>query len=167
MGDLSEADWAAELEAKGQVVFRQRRRPVVVRLLIAFVPLLFTLPGTVDSWLGDAGPGILVFRSIAPALYLLLIGVFAWQSIAQRPVLTVDRDGVRPRGRWNGLPWTEVGGIGIPSGPKGWRTLMVFPTNVWGRQLTVTQDAVRDVAAFARWLGVLLEEHRRTAPADR
>src|SRR5688500_1961782 len=102
MGDLSEADWAAELEAKGQVVFRQRRRPAVVRLLIALVPLLFTLPGTVDSWLGDAGPGILVFRSIAPALYLLMIGVFAWQSVAQRPVLTVDRDGVRPRGRWTG-----------------------------------------------------------------
>jgi hypothetical protein len=93
-----------------------------------------------------------------------VIGYCCWLVVSQPVLLTVDRNGIRTRRR-KALRWSEIGTIGVPDGPPGFRTLPVFPASK-ARRRYVDQDAVKDLTAFARWLGVLLEERRRTSPAD-
>jgi hypothetical protein len=161
MGDLSEADWAAELEANGQVVFRQRRRLAVFRLLIVVLPQVWMLPLGVDIWRDDAGLAFDVFRSVSLVVALAVIGYGCWLLVSQPVLLTVDRNGIRTRGR-KALRWSEIGTIGFPTGPPGFRTLPVIPANK-SRRRYADQDAVKDLTAFADWLGVLLEEHRQAS----
>jgi len=171
MGDLSEADWAAELEAKGQVVFRQRRRMAAFRLLLVVLPQVWMLPLGVEIWRDDAGLAFDVFRSVTLVIALAVIGYCCWLLVRQPVLLTVDRNsirtsrnGIRTRGR-KALRWSEIGTIGFPDGPPGFRTLPVIPASK-ARRRHVDQDAVKDLTAFAHWLGILLEEHRQ-ASADR
>jgi hypothetical protein len=75
--------------------------------------------------------------------------------------MTVDRQGIH-RGRRLML-WTDIGSIGIPHGRGFSQTLPIIPADVWAKDLTLSQENVRDVLAFAHWLEEVLKEQRRLA----
>jgi hypothetical protein len=162
MGDASAEVWAAELRRTGRVVFPQRPRAFAFKLVIAALPVVMSV---------NSFPRMLEEGSFARVLAFLLLAVFVgcigyliWQAITRRPVLTVDREGIRSGRKF--MPWTEIGAIGIPHGPGFFQTLPIIPADVWAKDLTLSQENVRDVLALARWLEQVLKEQRRAAVTD-
>ena len=60
------------------------------------------------------------------------------------------------------MPWTEVGAIGIATGPLWARSLPIIAKDAWAKDLRLSQQNIRDLPAFRRWLETLLDEHRRS-----
>jgi hypothetical protein len=140
------------------VVFPVRRRRVIV--VPGIIVLLFVVKSAVSFGTSlDEGGWEPIFEGLALTCWLTIAGALTWQLVTQRPLLIVDHEGIH-RGREHFLPWTEIGTIGQPHGPRFRLTLPIIPTNVWAKHLTLTQDNVRDIRAFAHWLEAVLEEER-------
>ncbi|TCO34469.1 hypothetical protein EV652_102535 [Kribbella steppae] len=162
MGDASAEVWAEELRRTGRVVFPQRPRAFVFKAVITVWPAVMAVNAS-PSMLEEGG----FSRVLAFFLFALFIGsagYLVWQAITRRPVLTVDRAGIRSGRKF--MPWIEIGAIGIPHGPGFLQTLPIIPANVWAKDLTLSQENVRDVLALARWLEEVLKEQRRLAVTD-
>jgi len=61
------------------------------------------------------------------------------------------------------MPWSEVGAIGIAGGPVWARTVPIIPRDAFGKDVMLSQQHVRDMPAFRRWLETLLAEYSRSA----
>ncbi|MDX6250686.1 MAG: hypothetical protein QOF10_4046 [Kribbellaceae bacterium] len=161
MGESSAAIWTDQLLRTGRAVFPLRRRRVLFRLALVAVFAINNLVSVVGRLLDqEHGVGWDIFGLISCTIFLPLIAVSVWQLITQRPVLTVDRLGIRIGKRKPGLGWSEIAKIGSLSGVRGAQVLPVIPKNVWANHLNVTQDNVKDLATFAHWLGELVEQHK-------
>jgi hypothetical protein len=161
MGEESPAVWAEELRRAGRVVFPVRRKRLVIQRG-CFVVLLGLNPAmSFTEWI-HAGGQRLALGLCSVVLLLLLIALSTWQLVTQRPTLIVDHNGIRAGRTF--LPWTAVGTIGVPHGPKVYMVLPIIPTNVWAKHLPLTQDNVKDLPALASWLTKVLQDHRRPAP---
>jgi hypothetical protein len=158
-GELTPADWTAELQRNGRVVFPLRRRPYLLRgavILLVFGPSrVFDLFEIADQ--SD-------YRRLATVLgatfLLILIGLGTWQLSTRRPILIVDAEGIRYGRKFIG--WDAVGTAGISRGPGFFRVLPVLPANVWGQELQIHRDNVRDLAAFSDWLNGLRPTHKES-----
>ncbi|MFI5732084.1 hypothetical protein ACIA49_18315 [Kribbella sp. NPDC051587] len=152
MGELTAADWTAELERNGRVVFPLRRRPYLLRgaviLLVFGSSRVLRLIEIADQ------SSYSRFATVISSIFLLiLIGLGTWQLITRRPILIVDADGIRYGRKF--LAWDAVGTAGIPRGPAFFRVLPVLPANVWDKEIQIHRDNVRDLSAFSDWLNSL------------
>jgi hypothetical protein len=159
MGDASAEVWTEELRRTGRVVFPQRPRAFVFKVIVLLLPCVMTA-GSFPDMLEEGGfARILGFLLLA--LVIASLGYLVWQAITRRPVLIVDRQGIRFGRKF--MPWTDIGAIGIPHGAGVLATLPIIPADVWAKDLTLSQENVRDVLAFALWLEEVLKEQRRLA----
>ena len=141
-------------------MFPLRRRAVLWGLAYATlvgIGMVIWLPHVLT-----AGGGQRVSAVVALVAYVIGAVCGVWQWIAQRPVVTVDRDGIR-WGRRKFMPWSEVGAIGIAGGPVWARAVPIIPRDAFGKDLMLSQQHVRDMPAFRRWLETLLAEYSRSA----
>lgn len=157
MGEASPEAWTEEFRRTGRVVFPVRRRPAIVRLLVV-VALFGVNPAVSLAVHLHDGRGEVIWRIVSLAASLTLVGFCIWQLVTRRPVVIVDQDGIR-FGRKKFMPWTDLGTIGTPHGPRIFRMLPLIPNNVWTEHLRLTQDNVRDIPAFAQWLKDLRAHH--------
>jgi hypothetical protein len=167
--DEGPAEWTAELESAGQVVFPQRRRRVLVRMAI------FGLLAADSLWslISDVRDGKMVgvwavLRVTSTTMFLVAAGFTVWQLVTRRPVVTVGRDGItvgRRKDRGS-LTWAQIGGIGDPTGIRGIRQVQVLPADRWASGLGVSQDNVKHVNEFAGWFRSIFEQRRRREAAD-
>ncbi len=157
MGELTPAEWTAELERNGRVVFPLRRRPCALR---AAVILALLTPLTVSAIMGFAeeSTGGRIFGLVGFTAYAVILGGTVWQLVTQRPTVVVDTEGIRTGRKL--MPWAGVGTAGIPTGTPVLRSLPVLPADVRGKQLSIPQDNVRDLAAFSTWLNSLRPSER-------
>ncbi|WP_371404570.1 hypothetical protein OHA10_02670 [Kribbella sp. NBC_00662] len=81
----------------------------------------------------------------------------AWQLITNRPVITIDAEGIT-RGR--NLPWSGIISIDGPTGLPLARTVQVNPADRRTRPISIPQDNVEDLDALTPWLRSLLDQHR-------
>jgi hypothetical protein len=160
MGEAPPEVWTDELRRTGQVVFPLRRRPAIWTFApsgaLTTVALTLWLPNALEASQAER-----VSAFAAMGLYLFALGFGAWQLVTQRPMLTVDHHGIRFRRK--SMPWTEVGAIGIATGPVWGRKMPVIPKDVWAKDLVLGAVNVRDLPALRRWLETLLDEHRRSS----
>lgn len=163
MGERSPEEWTEEFERTGRVVFPVRRRPVLIQCALF---LLLTSGSRINSLteMHSASGTDLVFHLIGFASVLILVSMAAWQLITQRPMVIVDREGVR-YGKRRFMPWSEVGTIGLATGPKFFMMVPVLPANVWAKDLRLPQYNVKDVPALATWLTAVLKQYRATRSA--
>lgn len=159
MGDQSAEVWAEELRRTGRVVFPQRPRATGFRVVLFLLPCVIAAKAIPDMR-EDEGFGRM-FAVLAVVSGVTLLGMIVWQAVTGRPVMVVDRQGIH-RGRKLML-WADIGSIGIPHGPGFSQTLPIIPTDVWAKGLTLSQENVRDVVAFAHWLEEVLKDQRRLA----
>jgi hypothetical protein len=156
MGERPPEVWTDEWRRSRRVVFPLRRWTYVqlpVLPMLAFIAL--SAPG-VAALLDD---GLLRYAAwVVIAAYAGGIGTVVWQLVTRRPVLVVDRRGLRRGPRF--LPWNEIGGVGFVTGPRPARQLPVQPKDARARNLVLTQQHVSDLSAFRLWLGELLDEYR-------
>lgn len=158
MGERLPEAWLVEMHRNGRVEFPLRRwsmfHPVVVPLiLVAFADAALGISKMLD----DGG-----WRFLGYLLIVTWIGVavvLVWQLVTQRPVVVVDHRGIH-RGTRRFMAWSEIGSIGLASGPKLARRFPVHPKDVWAKDLLLGQQHVNDLEAFRTWLGELLEERR-------
>lgn len=158
MGDATAEVWADELRRTGRVVFPQRPRAVAFKFVWLALPCIMMANSFPDMLEEGGFARILAF--FMATLLVAGFGYIVWQAITGRPVLTVDRQGIRFGRRF--MPWTDIGAIGIPQRP-GLGTLPIIPADVWAKDLTLSRDNVRDFHAFARWLEDVLKEQHRPA----
>jgi hypothetical protein len=158
MGEEQPEAWTTELQRSGRVLFPVRRRPVLIRSVLFGSVFGANLA---DSLIDDlnAGGARRVMTLLGLAAVLMIVGLCVWQLTTRRPILIVDHEGIR-LGRKRFMPWTAVGTIGIPTGPKFSMNVPVLPANVWAKELRVPQDNVKDIPALAHWLTDLLAQHR-------
>ncbi|MEV0286746.1 MULTISPECIES: hypothetical protein [unclassified Kribbella] len=163
MGERSPEVWTEEFERTGRVVFPVRRRPVLIQFVF-FLALIS--PSQVNSVteMQSADVAELVLRLLGTTSLLVCFGMLVWQFVTQRPVLVVDREGIR-YGNKRFMPWSDVGTIGIPTGPKFFMAVPVLPADVWAKDLQVRQYNVKDLPAFAAWLTVVLKQQRASESA--
>jgi hypothetical protein len=155
---VSPTDWTAELESKGSVVFPPRRGRLAVRLLgFGLLMVISGLTNLQHLRAGDVSGALGVLRITALAAFVYGTGLAVWQLATNRPMLTVDADGIT-RGRR--LPWSAISQIDPPVGLPLARSVRVQPTDRRTRPLTITPDNVDDLDALAPWLRELLEQHR-------
>lgn len=157
MGELTPAEWTAELERNGRVVFPLRRRPCVVR---AAVILLLLTPNIVFSIVDFAEESTVgrIFNLIGFTVYAVILGGTIWQLATRWPTVVVDTEGIRAGRRL--MPWADVGTAGIPTGTPVLRSLPILPADVWSKQLSILQDNVRDLSVFSTWLNSLRPTER-------
>ena len=159
MGEAPPEAWAEEFRRTGRVVFPLRRRSLVMDL--AQPPFVVALVGFQLPRALDAGGAMRISYLVLVAALPLAIGFSVWQLVTQRPALTVDHEGIRFRRKF--MPWSEIGAIGIATGPVWFGTMPIIPKDVWAKDLRLYQRNVRDLPAFRRWLETLLDEHRRSS----
>jgi hypothetical protein len=117
--------------------------------------------GLTSQMFDDAvDPGWSAFTLVYAPVTVGVIGFLLWQLITQRPVLTVDQDGIRLGTRKRRLRWSEIGTVGFVSGTKGLQSLPVIPNDAWAKGFDIRQDNVKDLAAFAGWLAELIDQRR-------
>lgn len=158
MGDASAEVWAEELRRTGRVVFPQRPRALVFKALwlaLSCVPAAVSFPDMLAE-----GGFARVLGLLVAATFIGGVGCLVWQVITGRPVLTVDREGIRFGRRFR--PWKEIGAIGIPTGPTPFMTIPLIPNDVWSKHLAVPRDNVKDLPALTTWLTELLKAHRNS-----
>lgn len=150
--------WTSELETKGSVVFPPRRGRLGLRLAG------FALLMVISAWTniqhfqdGDVSGALGVLRLTALAAFVYGTGLTIWQLVTNRPMLTVDAEGIT-RGRT--LTWSTISHIDPPVGLPMARTIRVQPTDRRTRPLSITNDNVEDLDALTPWLRALLDQHR-------
>jgi hypothetical protein len=155
---VSVETWTSELESKGSVVFAPRRGRLAVRLAGFGLLMVLSAWTNVDHLRADGISGALgVLRLTALAAFVYGTGLTVYQLVANRPVITVDSEGIT-RGR--SLRWSAITSIDEPSGWPLARAVQVNPADRRTRPISIPQDNVEDLEALARWLRELLEEHR-------
>ncbi|GAB3948533.1 hypothetical protein GCM10029976_079900 [Kribbella albertanoniae] len=159
MGELGPAEWTAELQRSGRVVFQLRRRPVALR---AAVILLLLAPSNVFNIgeFADESTVGRIFDVFGWAVYAFILGGITWQLVTRRPIVVVDGEGIRSGSRF--MPWDAVGKAGIPHGARIFSSLPVLPADVWAKEIRILRDNVRDLTAFSAWLNDLRPQRRRT-----
>ena len=163
MGEAPPEVWAEEFRRTGRVVFPVRRKRLVIQRA-SFAALYAVNPAlSFTDWIHAGGQRLALGLSTV-VLILVVIGLSTWQFITQRPTVIIDHDGIRI-GRRTYLPWTTIGSIGLPTGPKFYMLVPIIPTDVWAKHHRLTQDNIRDIPALATWLNEVLREQRRTATA--
>jgi len=166
MGDAGAAVWSAELERTGRVVFPQRTRRVLFRLVFVVVLGLKAVAEPVWRMFHDSENWWDIVGLIAGGGFLVMAIACVWQLVTRRPVLTVDPEGIRlGRRAKHALPWSQIGSIGTPAGPSLVRTLAIQPTDRWANPLTVGKDHVLDLAEFSHWLQTLHARHHESPAA--
>jgi hypothetical protein len=106
---------------------------------------------------GDASGALGIFRLTALAAFIYGTGLTAWQLIANKPVVTVDADGIT-RGRR--LPWSGIIKIDDPTGLPGFRAVLVQPADRRTRPISIPQDNVGNLDDLTPWLRSLLDQHQ-------
>ncbi|GAA0622774.1 hypothetical protein HPO96_28085 [Kribbella sandramycini] len=162
MGDQSPEAWTAELEGTGRVEFPLRRKPFGLRGLVFLLILSPTFISSSTRISTETGFGFAI-NLVAFIAYLSGLCFVAGCLILRRPLVAVDTEGLQI-GRQR-LPWSDFGTTGFPTGPLPVRTLPIIPADAWANHLHVAQDNVRDLAAFAGWLGVQHKTHTAAPPA--
>jgi hypothetical protein len=153
-----EQKWTSQLESVGRVDFLPRRGRLVVRL-IAFAALTALSVWTNIDHLrtGDASGLLGVLRVTALAAFVYGTGLTVWQLITNRPVVTVDAEGIT---RGHSLRWSGITSIDEPVGVPGFRSVLVRPADRRARPISIPQDNVADIEALAPWLRTMLDQHR-------
>lgn len=162
MGERLPEAWMVELHRNGRVEFPLRRwallqLPVVPLLLVTLGPA-----GRIPDML-DSG-----WRFVGYLMIVAYVGVavaIIWQLVTQRPVVIVDRTGIR-HGRRRFIAWSEIESIGPLSGSKLAWQFPVMPKDVWAKNLVLSRHQVNDLPAFRTWLEELLAEHRQLSQAE-
>ncbi|MFG1911798.1 hypothetical protein [Kribbella sp. NPDC048928] len=155
---MSAEAWSSELEAKGRVAFPPRRGRLAVRLAGFALLMVLSAWTNVDHLRADGVSGALgVLRLTALAAFVYGTGLTAWQLLTNRPVITVDAEGIT-RGR--SLRWSGITSIGDPSGFPLARAVQVNPADRRTRPISIPQDNVEDLDALTPWLRSLHEQHR-------
>ncbi|MEV4260310.1 hypothetical protein [Kribbella sp. NPDC049584] len=155
---MSAETWTSELESKGSVVFPPRRGRLAVRLIGFALLMVLSAWTNVDHLRADGVSGALgVLRLTALAAFVYGTALTAWQLITNRPVVTIDAEGIT-RGR--NLPWSGITSIDAPTGLPLARTVQVNPADRRTRPISIPQDNVEDLEALTPWLRSLLDQHR-------
>ncbi|MGW6280106.1 hypothetical protein [Kribbella sp. NPDC055071] len=162
MGERSPEAWTTELQRTGRVVFPLRRRSVLLGLAYVIPVTAFAAIRMPDVLGSGRVERISIFAALV--LYAVAVAAAACQLIVQRPVVVVDREGIR-RGR-KFLPWTDIGAIGLAGGPSVARRLPIIPKDAWAKDLTLHSQHVRDLPALRLWLEALLKQHQTPADAN-
>lgn len=165
---MSTADaWAAEFEAAGRVVFPQRRDRLAIRLALFVLLLAMSVWSNVDHLRqGDVSGAVGVLRITALVGFVAVVAVTTFQLITRRPVITVERAGIRFDRKSAGLlTWDKIARIDEPSGIPGIRTIQVQPVDRHGSAaLGIPQDNAHNLPELATWLRAL--HTQRTHPSD-
>jgi type IV secretory pathway TraG/TraD family ATPase VirD4 len=159
MGERLPEAWMVELHRNGRVEFPLRRWtvmrwPLLLPGLFFAAPMLEMLDG---EWRLAGYLMILAYAGVVAAV--------VWQLVTQRPVVIVDRRGIH-RGRRRFMGWSDIGSLGLMSGPKLARQFPVIPKDVRAKNLVLGQEHVNDLRAFRSWLDELLDEYRRAAQGE-
>ncbi len=155
---VSAETWTSELESNGSVDFRPRRSRLAVRLAGFGLLMVLSAWTNVEHLRADGVSGALgVLRLTALAAFVYGTGWTTWQLITNRPVITVDAEGVT-RGR--SLQWSGITSIGEPAGWPLARAVQINPADRRTRPISIPQDHVGDLDALAPWLRSLHEQHR-------
>jgi hypothetical protein len=171
---VSPADaWSAELESTGQVVFPQRRKRLWIRFAIVAVFFANSLWSLIAHIRADDMSGtVAVLRITSLGAFVYLVGITVWQLITRRPVLTVDRRGIRIGKRTRGgFDWQQIAHIDDPSGvfgPRGslnLRSVQIQPVDAHRTTaLSITHDNVLELDQLSTWLRTL--HATQTQPTD-
>ncbi|MEU4604219.1 hypothetical protein AB0F43_14660 [Kribbella sp. NPDC023972] len=155
---MSADTWTAELERKGSVVFPPRRGRLAIRLSGFALLMVMSAWTNLDHLRNDDISGTLgVLRLTALAAFVYGTGLTLWQLVTNRPVVTVDAEGIT-RGR--SLRWSGITSIDDPTGLPGIRTVQIRPADRRTRPLSIPQDNVSDLDALTTWLRSLHNRHR-------
>ncbi|MGW6201117.1 hypothetical protein ACWF0M_33560 [Kribbella sp. NPDC055110] len=155
---MSAETWTSELESNGSVDFRPRRSRLAVRLAGFGLLMVLSAWTNVEHLRADGVSGALgVLRLTALAAFVYGTGLTAWQLITNRPVITVDAEGIT-RGR--SLQWSGITSIDEPTGWPLARAVQINPADRRTRPISIPQDNVQDLDALAPWLRSLHEQHR-------
>jgi len=155
---MSADTWSAELESKGSVAFPPRRGRLAIRLAGFALLMAMSAWTNLDHLRNDDISGTLgVLRLTALAAFVYGTGLTLWQLITNRPVVTVDAEGIT-RGR--SLQWSGITSIDDPAGLPGIRTVQIRPADRRARPLSIPQDNVSDLDALTPWLRSLHNQHR-------
>lgn len=154
---MSVEAWSAELESKGSVDFPPRRSRLWVRLAGFGLLMVLSAWTNIDHLRADGVSGALgVLRLTALAAFVYGTALTAWQLVTNRPVVTVNAEGIT-RGR--SLPWSGITGIDEPAGLPLARAVQVRPADRRTRPISISQDNVEDLDALTPWLRALHEQH--------
>ncbi|MFF0264455.1 hypothetical protein [Kribbella sp. NPDC004536] len=154
---MSVEAWTSELESKGSVDFPPRRGRLMVRLAGFGLLMLLSVWTNVDHLRTDGVSGALgVLRLTALAAFVYGTGLTAWQLATNRPVVTVNAEGIT-RGR--SLSWSRITSIDEPAGWPLARAVQVHPADRRTRPISISQDNVDDLDALTPWLRSLHEQH--------
>jgi hypothetical protein len=154
---VSAKAWTAELESKGSVDFPPRRGRLLVRLAAFGLLMVLSIWTNVDHLRADGVSGALgVLRLTALAAFVYGTALTAWQLLKNRPVVTVDAEGIT-RGR--SLPWSRITSIDAPVGLPFARAVRVNPADRRTRPISISQDNVEDLDALTPWLRSLHQQH--------
>jgi hypothetical protein len=155
---MSADTWTAELESKGSVVFPPRRGRLAIRLTGFALLMVMSAWTNLDHLRNDDISGTLgVLRLTALAAFVYGTGLTLWQLVTNRPVVTVDAEGIT-RGR--SLRWSGITSIDDPTGLPGIRTVQIRPADRRTRPLSIPQENVSDLDALTTWLRSLHTRHR-------
>jgi hypothetical protein len=158
--------WTTELESTGQVVFPQRRKRLWIRAAIVAIFLANSLWSLIDHLRADEMHGIVaVLRVTSLGAFVYIVGITVWQLVTRRPVVTVDRTGIRVGKKPKHVfSWHEIAHIDDPSGIRGIRTVQVQPVDRHGSTaLGISQDNVLDLSELAAWLRTLHTHQTRSS----
>ena len=155
---MSAEAWSSELESKGSVVFPPRRGRLAVRLAGFGLLMVLSAWTNIDHLRADDVSGTLgVLRLTALAAFVYGTGWTVWQLVTNRPVVTIDAEGIT-RGR--SLRWSGITSIDDPAGLPLARAVQVNPADRRVRPISIPADNVEDLGALAPWLRSLHEQHR-------
>jgi len=73
---------------------------------------------------------------------------------------------LRSQARRRRLAGRPDSALDIPHDPRFIRTLPIVPADVWAKDLTLSQENIRDFRAFAHWLEHVLKDQRQPAVTD-
>ncbi len=163
MGERLPEAWMVELHRNGRVEFPLRRWSFLQIPVFPILGLSVLSTGRLPDMLADGNWRFLAYLLIA--VYAGVVIALVWQLVTQRPVLVIDHRGIH-QGRRRSMPWTEIGSIGLVTGPKLARQLQVHPKNVWAKNLTLTQQHANDLQALQTWLTSLLADHHQDSPSS-
>lgn len=155
---MSADTWSAELESKGSVDFPPRRGRLAIRLAGFALLMAMSAWTNLDHLRNDDISGTLgVLRLTALAAFVYGTGLTLWQLLTNRPVVTVNAEGIT-RGR--SLRWSGITSIDDPAGLPGIRTVQIRPADRRTRPISIPQDNVEDLDALTPWLRALHDQHR-------
>ncbi|WP_344182999.1 hypothetical protein [Kribbella lupini] len=166
LGSEGPAAWTAEWQARGEVVFPQRRRSLWWRLGLFGLLTLSSGWQLVDNLRDESELTFITVVSAVPPIWCCVFGYTVWQLITGRPVVRIDRFGVHyGSSKRTRLAWGRIATISDPIGRWLFAYLNVRPADGKPRRLPISHLHVDDLRPFALWLRSRLEEQRALAGA--